>query len=406
MLFYITIAIILGILAGTITGLFPGVHINLIAIILLTLSTTLFTNIPIIILIIFLVAMAITHTFIDYIPSVFLGAPDEDTFLSILPGHNLLLKKQGYSAIIYTLFGSITAIPLLLILFPIFIHFLNPIYPYIQSIIPYILILTSISLIYFEKNSKLLALFIFLLSGILGIITFNISSPQPLLPLFTGLFGTSSLITSLIKKQKIPQQKIIKIKNLFPETRQYLKAIIASLIGAPLVSFLPGLGTGQAAVIGSEVIGDLSEKEFLIQIGAINTLVIGLSFFTLYAVDKARTGTTKAIQQLISTSTTILTFNNLYYILATILITGIIAFFLTIFLAKFFSIHIHKINYKFLSYSIILLLTILTLLFSHFYGILILITATALGLTCIQLNIKRTHLMGALIIPIVLLYLI
>ena len=54
--------------------------------------------------------MAITHTFIDFIPSIFLGAPDEDSVLSILPGHKLLLKGYAYTGIILTLYGSATAL--------------------------------------------------------------------------------------------------------------------------------------------------------------------------------------------------------------------------------------------------------------------------------------------------------
>ena len=33
-------------------------------------------------------------TFIDFIPSIFLGCPDTDTELSILPGHELLKKGE------------------------------------------------------------------------------------------------------------------------------------------------------------------------------------------------------------------------------------------------------------------------------------------------------------------------
>ena len=91
MITYIILAFFLGILAGTFTGLIPGIHINLVAIILLSFSAFLLTYFSPIILVVFIVAMAITHTFIDYLPSIFLGAPDEDTVLSILPGHEMLI---------------------------------------------------------------------------------------------------------------------------------------------------------------------------------------------------------------------------------------------------------------------------------------------------------------------------
>ena len=87
MLLSFIIALALGIIAGTITGLTPGIHINLVAVILV--SASLILPISPIILVVFIVAMSITHTFLDFIPSIFLGAPDDDTVLSVLPGHKV-----------------------------------------------------------------------------------------------------------------------------------------------------------------------------------------------------------------------------------------------------------------------------------------------------------------------------
>lgn len=396
---YFFLALILGIIAGTITGLFPGIHINLIAVSLVSFSYFFLAFTSPLILTIFLVSMAITHTFIDYIPSVFLGAPDEDNFLSILPGHDMLIKGHAYSAVIYTLYGSISALIIILFISPIFIFLLPTIYPYIQKIIPIILILASIFLIYFEKTSKFWAIIIFLLSGFLGIASLNLPINESLLPLFTGLFGISSLTTSLLKKQEIPPQKILKLKQIKLKTKSILKSSFASIIASPLVSFLPGLGTSQAAIIGSEVTGDLDQKEFLFLLGAINTIVMGLSFIALYSINKARTGTAIAISKIIQ-----LNLQDLFIIILTIILSGIIAFFLTIQLAKFFSTYIHKINYRLLAISIISILTILTIIFSGFLGLLVLIVSSSLGFTCISLGIKRTHLMGSLLLPVILFY--
>ncbi|MCH7770430.1 MAG: tripartite tricarboxylate transporter permease [Bacteroidetes bacterium] len=96
MLIEILLALIVGILTGTTTGLIPGIHINLIGVFIVSLSASLFLSINPIYLAVFIVSMAITHTFVDFIPSIFLGCPDTDTELSVLPGHELLKKGQGY----------------------------------------------------------------------------------------------------------------------------------------------------------------------------------------------------------------------------------------------------------------------------------------------------------------------
>lgn len=400
---YLVIALILGILAGTITGLTPGIHINLVAVLLLGASG-LFIGIQPIILVTFIVAMSITHTFIDFIPSIFLGAPDEDTVLSILPGHEFLNKGRAYEAIILTLFGSFAAVIIILILVLPSIFFLPKIYPYVQNIMPFILLIASGFLIYFEKKSKIWALFIFLLAGFLGISAFNLPLKEPFLPLLTGLFGASSLVTSIMKKQKIPKQKIEKIKIIKNQTKNksIAKALFASAIASPLCCFLPALGSGQAAVIGSEVFGDLDRKEFLILLGSINTIVMGFSFITLYTVEKARTGAAVAVSKLL----TEISLMQLGIILFVILFSGIIAFFLTVFLAKIFSRKISKFNYNKLSLTILILLSIIVFMFSGFLGFLLFIVSASLGLTCIFLGIKRIHLMGSLLVPTILFYLL
>jgi putative membrane protein len=395
MLIEMLLALLLGLVAGTLTGLAPGIHINLVSALLLSASATLLLIFPPITLVIFLVSMATTHTFIDFIPSIFLGAPDEaDTALSILPGHEMLIKGEAFSAIIYTLYGCLAGLILILFFSPIFYYFLPIIYPHAQTIMPLILILTSIILIYFEKTSKFGAIIIFTLSGFLGLATLNLPLKEALLPLFTGLFGISSLITSLTKKQTIPLQKIEKLKNIKLKKESIRKSILASILSSPLCSFLPGMGSGQAAVIGSNIIGDLTRKEFLFLLGSINVIVTGLSFITLYSINKARTGIAVAVGKILN-----ITPSDLIIITLTILLSGLISFFIAIQLAKFFSKFINKVNYSFLSIFIILFLTLVVFIFSSWLGLLVMLISTSLGLACIYLGIRRTHLMGCLIIP-------
>lgn len=404
MLFEIILALLIGVLIGTITGISPGIHINLVSAILLGISGFLMIHFTIgpIVLVTFLVSMSITHTFVDYVPSIFLGAPDEDdNALSILPGHKMLIKGEAYSAIVYVLQGCIAGLVIILIFSPIFFFCLPKVYPYAERIMPVILIVIIFFLIYFEKKNKLWAIIIFLLSGVLGLTTTILPVNDSLLPLFTGLFGVSSLITSIGKKQKIPPQKIKSLKEIRLPKKSYFRAIFASVIASPLCSFLPGMGSGQAAVIGSEITGDIKRQEFLVLLGSISTIVTGLSFITLYSINKARTGIAAAVGEILK-----LNINDLYLITAVIIISGILSFFVTLFIACIFSKIISKINYQLLSLLVIVLLIIVVIIFSGWLGFLIMFVSAILGLTCIHSGIRRTHLMGCLIIPSLVFYIL
>ena len=116
----IIITIILGCAFGIITGLIPGVHINLVALLILSFSAFLLEIVSPLIISIFIISMAITHTFLDSIPSIFLGAPEAETALSVLPGHKMLLEGRGYEAVMLTLIGSIFSLLLAVALSPLF----------------------------------------------------------------------------------------------------------------------------------------------------------------------------------------------------------------------------------------------------------------------------------------------
>ncbi len=409
MIIELIVALIVGLLAGTITGLVPGIHINLVAVMLLTFSPIFLKITSPLTLAIFIVSMAITHTFLDFIPSIFLGAPDEDSVLSILPGHQFLLKGRGYFAVIYTLYGSMTALLIISVFTPIFIYALPKIYPYFQKIMWIVLIALSVYLIMTEqKGKRLWALFIFFLAGFLGIASLNLNLKEPLLPLLTGLFGASGLIISIKQKTKIPKQRTEKLTKIKLSKKSVLKASVASIIASPFTAFLPGLGASQAALIGQQSLNIKDQREFLFLLGAINTIVMGLSFITLYSVEKTRTGAAVAIDKLLPN----LTLANLYYILGAIIFSGILSFIIAVNISKIAAKNIHKITYTKLSIFILITLLIIILIFSDFsiqgkiISLLIFTTSTSLGIFTISTGIKRIHLMGCLLLPTILFYLL
>jgi putative membrane protein len=400
MLFQIIIFAISGIIAGTFTGLIPGIHINLVGIFLVSLSSSALKFIEPVYFIIFIIAMAITHTFVDFIPSIFLGCPDTDTELSVLPGHELLKKGQGYQAVMLTCYGSLAAILIfLLIIFP-FILVSSSIYEFLRKpfIMSSVLIIVSVFLVALERK-KFSALFVFLLSGILGLCVLNLNFNQPLLPLLTGLFGGSMLIMSIKNKIQIPVQKLEKPKE---ELKKPLAgAFLGSLIASPLCSFLPGLGSGQAAVIGN-VISRTGKKGFLVLLGATNTLVMSFSFITLYTISRTRTGAAAAIKEIIKT----VSLGNLLIMILMIIISGAIAFFITEFLARTLSGKITEISYTKLSLITLFILVVVVGSVSGILGIAVLIASTLTGIYCISLKVRRTNMMGCLLIPTIIYYLL
>lgn len=396
----ILLAAFLGIIAGTFTGLTPGIHINLVAALLFILSATLLAFTSPIVLACFIVSMATAHNFIDFIPSIFLGAPEESTALSVLPGHKLLLEGRGYEAIKLTTIGCYIGIILLFILIPLFLLILPDIYETLSWLVPFVLILASAFLILKEKN-PILGLIIFISAGVIGVLSLNFYIiREPLFPLLTGLFGISTILISINEKTVLPKQYITKETI---KTKEIISILPSSIIASSLCSFLPGLGSSQAAVIGSQLEKDSSKPEnFLVLLGIISTLVLGLNFAALYIINKSRSGAGIIIQKLIPN----LTLNQIWLILVVMLISGSIAVFLSMAFARIFAKNISKINYIKVNVAILIILVIMSIFISGWLSLLVIITATALGILAIKTSVRRIQLMGCLIVPVIMYFIL
>ena len=152
----------IGVGFGVLTGLTPGVHVNNIAIMMLTISPVLLsgllfledfgisTSFIVVLLCIIIIATSIAHTFLDFIPSTFLGAPEGETALSVLPAHSMLLEGKGYEAVALSAMGSFGAIISAFIFIIPFRYVIGPPvngYLYLKQIMVFILICICIILV-------------------------------------------------------------------------------------------------------------------------------------------------------------------------------------------------------------------------------------------------------------------
>jgi len=395
----ILIAILLGCIMGLVTGLTPGLHINLVALILFSISPFLLGYTNVIAVASFIIAMSITHTFTDFISATYLGAPSDDTALAVLPAHKLLLEGMGHEAIRLATIGSLLCLILTIAIAPLLIFTVPIIFSSLKNYVGWILLAVVIFMILREENlnKKFWAFFVVALSGILGLIVFNIPNlKDPLLPMLSGLFGVSVLLLSLTQKVVLPIQRATEMIKL--KTKDTIKSLTSGVASGSLVSIFPGLGPAQAAVISGQFIKRTDTHSYLVLVGGINTVSMILSLITLFTIEKARNGSIIVVQQLMQN----IDLNVLILFLSITLIAGGIATFLTMHTSRIFSKIMNKINYSILSVLIIIFIGIMVLYFSGIIGLLILIVATAIGLVPNITDVSRSNSMACLLIPIIL----
>jgi TctA family transporter len=302
----------IGLFLGCMTGLIPGFHVNNVALIALSLSPLAVNlGIPLSAVAAIIVAMGTVHTFLNYIPSALLGAPDGDTALALLPGHRMLLAGKATKGVAYSARGSqlgmLLSVPLLIFARLLFGE--NPglgLYAESREILPYLLLAISSFLILTEttrlpwpiwmqrisKNWKLkvrgkdfdfsfsdhsniagmiAATAFFLLTGFYGWAVFELPGNSPvgmpagtmLMPGLAGLFGIANLIDIYVTTSEMPPQD--DDWELPPAGPLIIPCLLSSICAA-VMAILPGMTAAQATVVVMTVrnwVGKMKDPDYI-----------------------------------------------------------------------------------------------------------------------------------------------
>ncbi|TLZ89830.1 MAG: hypothetical protein E6K04_07920 [Methanobacteriota archaeon] len=269
------VLIFLGVVVGSVTGLSPGLHVNNVAALLLATRGAWIGFLAILIpgsaadpvlsgtlLSCFLVATAASHSVFNFIPSVFLGAPTEDTALATLPGHRLLLAGNGAKAVALAARGAVlgTAFAVFLVV-PLRFLLSDPI-ELAERFRPWtaVFLLGLLGAILATEyrgrhpiRRVLRAAWVHALAATVGIVTLRGALPLDpltiLFPLFSGLFGLPTLIVTLRGPPgRIPHQRL---ESLRAFSRADARCALRGTAAGAAVSWLPGLSGGAAATLAS-----------------------------------------------------------------------------------------------------------------------------------------------------------
>ncbi len=376
------LAFIIGFLLGIFTGLLPGIHPNLLASILSTAS------LPPDFMAILLIAMVPANIITSFIITVFFGIPEGSTFIITLPAQRMTIQGRGLTALkvvllstlLATLFSGLFIYPSLF-LFPFVYSILSPFMKYI---------VLTFSVIFILKSKKpFLAFLVFLSSGLLGCFSLKSGIYDPFLPLFSGMFAISALLN--IGENTLPEQK----------TEEPFRLILIPyiMLGVALGMFadlLPGVSSpAQVATLMSLII----PTDSLMYISSVSSIAVSESVFSLSteaSLNKSRIGTTAWLAQFIDIG------NNLPLLLAAFLFSAALTTILLYKARKRIS-KIAVLNSRPLAIILIFYLFAVVAILDGFAGIIILLVGTALGWFTVRLGIERTQMMGAVILPTLLL---
>lgn len=419
------LSIFLGFILGIISGITPGIHVNNFALLLVALSP-LFEGMgfaPLYIAVVIL-SNSITHTFLDIIPSIFLGAPEPDTALAVLPGHALLMEGKGAEAVRLSALGSAGAVVVSLVMaLPMGFFFLE-LYGTINAYIGWILILIVVLMIASESGEvvegqgslmhlkyKMYAVLLFLISGILGMFAFEnetrisplveFGEPSILLPLLSGLFGASLLVIALMTGSEIPPQQG-STRFVLPGNK-IVRGLITGSAAGSFVAWLPGVSSAVGTIIARLLVRDKkdsdSSKEFMVSISSANTSNAIFSLIALFIIERTRSGAMVAVDKLIGME---MKLSLVLVFLIIIAYVSVISYYTTIYLGDRIAGFMAKINYSRVSAVVLTGLSIMVFVFTGWFGFMIFLISTPIGMISSFAKIRKTHAMGAILLPVIM----
>ena len=393
----ILLGVLIGVILGTLSGIIPGVHANTLAGVLLSLQVMLLSVLGPVALAGTLFAALITHTFVDAVPSTFLGIPEADTSLAVLPAHALCLEGNGEEAVRIAALGSACAMVISVPVSVLCFLLLPALQPYFDWWIG-ILLVASIGYMIVTSEAPGWALAIFVVSGSLGAFALHYTflswhtlagGSAILMPLLTGLFGISVLLVA--SRGILPEQHF---SGLRIEDKAVIKYSLLGTGAGIAVGWLPGLSTASANGVLASVIGyEKDRRSYILATNAANTANAFIGLAALFALSRMRNGVMAALAELPLPS------------MGELMVIGVLAscaaYIITVRLAA--SAHLlNGFDSRALNRGVIVFVVLLSIVLTGPFGLFILLLATTVGLVPHLVNVPRMYCMGAIMIPVML----
>jgi putative membrane protein len=343
----------------------------------------------------FVVSLSVSNTIVNFIPSIFIGAPEEETSLSVLPGHQMLLKGEGYSALFMAVTGSFFGSLLTAAALPLLYFAIPALYAGMRSYMHLLLLGTLALLLSMEKSWKdrALSAFMFSVTGLSGLFLLS-SMPQEavLFPALSGLFGIPFLIIGMRAGAAFPKQRRGRAVRIRPA-----RGSVSGWLAGLLVGLLPGIGSAQAGVLSGSALRGRT-KDLIVSLGAIATANITFTFIALGTIGKTRSGAAAALDEIGGIPRA----DAMAFMMAVSLFTCFISCLLTLWMGRRAAGLLSGVNYRKVNFTVLAAISVLVAVLAGPAGVAIAALLAVVGLSCQRLGVKMMYLMGFLMLPTML----
>ncbi len=412
LLLSVSLASVIGAGMGLFTGIVPGIHVN-------TLAAMMLAGYPAMEEVVSAVApgvdaattvcacvtsASVVHSFVDFVPSVFIGAPDSEDAVSVLPGHRLLLEGRGMAAVRAAAIGSLVGASCATLLsIPLQLVLLAGAGDILEGFTPVVLLVCSGILLSneFRRGRGTWGIAAFLLSGALGYacMVLPIGSDglfgegSLLLPLLSGLFGIPVLLSSS-EGGRTPAQMDDGADPVGPGPG--LRGVVTGCIAG----WFPGITATVGASVAACFIGEDRPERFISTVASVGTVTSVLSLVTLSVSGSGRSGTAMVIGEIMGDGLGGALSEGFLMLLLSTAMGSSLGYVLTLLSGRFMSGVSDMVDPVRMNRAVVAFLLVLVPLLTGPYGLLVLLFSTIVGFLPNVCGVGRTVLCGCLMVPV------
>lgn len=397
---------------GLFSGLVPGIHVNTLAALMLSSYAFIEGLVPLegeeaaVAVCCCIMSASVVHSYVDFVPSVFIGAPDAEDAVSVLPGHRLLLEGRGMEAVRAAAIGSMIGCSAsILMAIPLQWALLNGAEGILDKLTPAVLLIAMAVVLGGEasRGNALWGTVAFVLSGILGLLCMTLDIPMDgvlgegsvMMPLLTGLFGIPVMLETS-DAPRIPKQ-VDRVKD----PTGPVPGLRGVLMGA-VAGWFPGITATVGASMSAVIFPESRPARFISTVASVGTVTSVLSLVTLSVSGSGRSGTALAIGEIAGDAVSGFMSGGFLLLLAAAALASPVGYWLTIGSGKLMAGMAGGISPRKLGKTVLALLCVLTVLLNGPAGLFILFASTAVGLLPSACGTGRTVLCGCLLLPVTL----
>lgn len=403
-----------GCLLGLFSGIVPGIHVNTLSSLLLVAYPSIQTLLSgysdpewtAVSVACCVVSASIVHSFVDFVPSVFIGAPDDADAVATLPGHRLLLEGDGMKAVRAAASGSmvgascaiVLAVPLQYVMLTSFGDMIDDLAQAMALIAAGVIVFGS-----GRGTAIFWCIAAFVISGMWGIVLGDMDielngifgEGTYMFPLLSGLFGIPILLTSS-GNASIPDQKDS------PKDPVGMAPGIRGVFMGCVAGWFPGITSTVGASMSACIFKERSPEAFIANVASIGTVTSILSIVALSVSGSGRSGTAIVLRELCGNSLYGIASMCFVILLMASAIAALAGYCLTIWSGRIMSRMVSRADAGRMNICVLLLTASLVLLLTGPLGLVVLSISTILGFIPQSFGINRITLCGCLVMPILI----